>query len=137
MYPPLSAEYREQAIAKLESRRACIQRMTDALREFLSFDVEAQLELLRAQAAGPQCHLEHTPEMLIEAQAEVERVQEQLDQITTALEACDPDKKDLARAGMGPMVGMLQQQLRAAEKERNHIQEYLEKGAAEEGQAAA
>jgi hypothetical protein len=113
-------------IETLQKRKGIIDNLCMALSEYLSMDIDAQLENMDTVQEAPEFtnnyRSGYTVEALISAQHEVESLETQLDDIEKAK---IPDElKEYLKIGVVPTIKM---QLDKAKDWLKHVQEGLEK----------
>jgi hypothetical protein len=110
---------------RLKAKRGRITALCDALEDFLAFDIDSELAAFeKMQSAPPSRYV--TPEMLVTAQAELQRMETQLDSFTVMQENFSEE--------LAPMFGTMRSMLEgllgpSLEHQRNYVkslQDYLD-----------
>ena len=107
------------------ARRKATRRLTDALYGYLTMDLDEMEQAAKAQAAEPPFPMPkyYTPEMLVQATEEVNRIRESVDKARATLGSQPQGLREIMELGiLVPMEGMLRQ----AEARVSSIQAELE-----------
>ena len=103
-------------------RRNATRNLTDALYGYLTMDLDEMELAAKAQAAAPSFQM-YTPEMLVQATEEVNRIRERVDKARATLGSQPQGLREIMELGiLVPMEGMLRQ----AEARVSSIQAELE-----------
>ena len=117
----------------LEFRKQAVQRLTDALRDYLLTEIEINVVAVTANPAiivGYEGTTRRTPEeRLIAAQEKVNLIEQQIEQFTLALEKALPEAAAVMEASARPMIDMA---LAEAIKARDEAQKDLESSQSQE-----
>lgn len=128
---PMMPMKHDKIIAHLEEKGRLLQSLCDAVRDWLSADDRFRLKSLQETMPEESLYSEvpnlRADEDLVQATADVQSYQEQLEQLESLAQSDSPIAEAMRPMINGMMVPMIRRQLHEAERYRDQLQRAIER----------